>query len=120
MEKIKTVEEFCKRVKEKKCVSRFDFTLGFEWTAEASAKLRAVVADLRFANLRFADLSSADLSSANLSSADLRFADLSSADLSYADLSFADLSSANLSSAKGTFFFNFGVNLKVVEEEAKK
>ncbi len=132
MEKIKTVEEFCERIKKKENVSRFDFELGFKWTAEASAKLKAVIAylssanlssaNLSYANLSSADLRSANLSYANLSSADLsyanlRSANLSSADLSYADLSSADLSSADLSSAKGTFIFNFGVKLRVVNEK---
>ena len=39
---------------------------------------------------------------------------LRNADLSYADLSYADLRDANLHNAKGTFYFNFGVRLKIV------
>ena len=112
METIKTADEFCQRVKEKKSVSRFDFEIKFKWDAKASEKLRMMVANLRSADLRFADLSSADLRFANLRSADLRFADLSSA-----DLSFADLRSADLSSAEGIFIFNFGVKLRVVKED---
>ena len=109
METIKTVEEFCERVKNKLSVNRFDFKIGFEWNEENSKKLKTIIADLHSANL-----SSANLSSADLSSADLRSADLSSADLSYADLRYANLSYANLRSAKGEFTFNFGVKLKVI------
>ena len=61
------------------------------------------------------DLRSADSSSADLRFANLRFANLSSADLSSADLSSADLRSADLRFAKGEFFFNFSVKLKVVK-----
>ena len=118
MKTIKTADEFCKRVKEGKSVSRLDFEIKFEWTAEASAKLKAIVADLRYADLRYADLSYADLSYADLSSADLSSADLSSADLSSADLRYADLSYADLRSAKGKFIFNYGVKLQVVKEVA--
>ena len=99
METIKTVEEFCERVKNKLSVNRFDFKIGFEWNEENSKKLKTIIADLH---------------SANLSSANLSSADLSSADLSYADLRYANLSYANLRSAKGEFTFNFGVKLKVI------
>ena len=114
METIKTVEEFCERVKNKLSVNRFDFKIGFEWNEENSKKLKTIIADLHSANLSSANLSSADLSSADLRSADLRSADLSSADLSYADLRYANLSYANLRSAKGEFTFKFGVKLKVI------
>ena len=120
MKKINTVEEFCERVKNKQSVSRYEFELGFEWTAEASAKLKAVVADLSDVNLRSADLNSADLHSVDLHHVDLSYVNLSHANLSHANLSYADLSYADLRSAKGTFIFNFGVRLKVVEEEAEK
>ena len=84
METIKTVEEFCERVKNKLSVNRFDFKIGFEWNEENSKKLKTIIADLHSANL------------------------------SYADLRYANLSYANLRSAKGEFTFNFGVKLKVI------
>jgi uncharacterized protein YjbI with pentapeptide repeats len=107
-DKIKTVEEFVERIKNKQSVSRFDIELGFKWTIENSkilsyADLRS--ADLRYADLRYADLSYVDLRSTDLSYADLSYADLRSADLSYADLSYAE----------GEFYFNYGVKLKVVK-----
>jgi len=102
---IKTVEEFVKRIKNKQSVSRFVIGLGFKWTIENSKILSS--ANLRYANLRYADLSYADLSSADLSSADLR----------YANLCYADLRYANLCYAKGEFYFNYGVKLKVVKNK---
>lgn len=39
-----------------------------------------------------------------------------SADLNSADLSGANLSGANLRGAEGTFFFSYGVKLKVMKE----
>jgi uncharacterized protein YjbI with pentapeptide repeats len=68
------------------------------------------------ANLSGANLSGANLSWANLSWANLRGANLRWADLSEADLRWADLSEADLRGAKGTFTFNWGVKLKIVEE----
>ena len=57
----------------------------------------------------------ADLTSADLRYADLTYADLTSANLRYANLTSADLTYANLTSAKGIFYFNFGVKIKVVK-----
>lgn len=52
------------------------------------------------------------LRGADLSKADLRWANLREADLSK-----ADLSGANLRETKGEFIFNWGVKLKVVEDD---
>ena len=87
--KIKNVEEFIARLKKRETVDRFENEYGFVWTAEASAKLVAVLKTLHSADLRYADL---------------RFANLHSANLGY----------ANLGYAKGEFSFNFGVKLKVI------
>ena len=46
--------------------------------------------------------------------------DLSWANLREADLRGADLSGVDLSGAKGEFTFNFGVKLKVAEENKKE
>jgi hypothetical protein len=87
MIEIKTADEFCERVKKKERVSRLDVEIRFEWNAEASAKLGAVLANL---------------TGANLTGADLTWANLTRADLTWAE---------------GTFTFNFGVKLEVKKED---
>ena len=84
--------------------------------AESLVKVDLSWANLREADLSGVDLSGANLSWANLSGADLREANLSWANLREADLRGADLSGVDLSGAKGEFTFNFGVKLKVAEE----
>src|SRR3990167_3699794 len=132
--------EFLGRVKERKSVSRFDFEYTFAFNAELSKKLVEILenlsnsdlnnsdlsssdlsnSDLSSSDLSNSDLSSSDLSFANLSNSDLSFANLSSSDLSNSDLSFANLSNSNLRNsklhgAKGKFFFNFGIRMKICD-----
>ena len=114
MEKLNETE-FLARVKERKSVSRFDFEYTFAFNAELSKKLVEILENLSNSNL-----SSSDLSFANLSNSDLSFANLSSSDLSNSDLSFANLSNSNLRNsklhgAKGKFFFNFGIRMKICD-----
>ena len=98
MKTINTIEEFCERVKNRHSVNRFEFERKFVFDSEASAKLRAVLANL---------------AGANLAGANLTRANLAGADLTGANLAGANLTGANLSDASGEFTFNFGVKLKV-------
>ena len=124
MEKLNETE-FLARVKERKSVSRFDFEYTFAFNAELSKKLVEILENLSNSNLSnsdlsFANLSNSNLSSSDLSNSDLSFANLSSSDLSNSDLSFANLSNSNLRNsklhgAKGKFFFNFGIRMKICD-----
>ena len=124
MEKLNETE-FLARVKERKSVSRFDFEYTFAFNAELSKKLVEILENLSNSNLSnsdlsFANLSNSNLSSSDLSNSDLSFANLSSSDLSNSDLSFANLSNSNLRNsklhgAKGEFFFNFGIRMKICD-----
>ena len=112
MQEIKTADEFCERLKKKESVDRTEVEIKFEWNAEASAKLRGILANLTRANLTGANLTEADLTWANLTGANL-----TGANLTGANLTGANLTGANLTGAMGAFIFNFGVRLEVKKED---
>jgi len=111
------LNEFLERVKKRESVSRYEFSLGFKWGVEESAKLREVLKNVKNANLRSANLFSVDLSSvvlrrADLSFADLQYAKLRCADLQYADLDFSNLLAADLEGAKLNYASLQNINLE--------